>query len=297
VFVSLVTHSLILQTKEVKPAEREVEFVISPDQLKGLLAEVRLQVVDADSQAPIMGDSLQVGPQCQLRRVGPKSEIVLDGLAAGDFDWEIRAPGYEQVFVRFHADPGSTVDLGTIALEKELRVEARVVDLSGAPRSDRIDLCSFDPVTRAIGMARGGIASDGNGALKLEGLGRRTYILRTEDYELLGSDTSTDSRLASGNVLLDMRSGVAPVKLTITLQPTTRLTFTAPDPSLKGLDFRVLDEQGIAIVANIVYGPQPRALALPQGNYRIEVLDAADRPLISKSVTLGSAPVTVELSR
>jgi len=254
-------------------------------------------VVDADSQAPILGDSLQVGPQCQLRREGQRSEVVIGGLGAGDFDWEIRAPGYEQVSVRFHVEPGGSVDLGQIALDKELQVEARVVDATGAPRSDCLDLCSVDPATRSVRLVARGIPSNGEGALKLTCLGRRLYVIRSGDYQLGGERVVTDSILAAGNTLLDLRSGRAPANLTVRLLPVTRLTFTVADPSLKDMPLHVLDEQGISLFSSIVYGAAPRALALPQGSYRMEILDNAGGVVVSKSVTLGGAPLAVELSR
>jgi hypothetical protein len=296
-FVILVSQDLVLQTKEVKAGETEVEFVVSLDELRQLIPEAHVRVVDADSQAPIIADSLQVGPYCQLKPAGPSGEIVLKHFGAGDFDWEIHAPGYERRFVHFHAEPGSTVDLGTITLEKELRAEVLVIDSSGAPCSARIDVCSLDPATHEVALESRGIRSTGDGRLRLEGLGRRLYLLRSDEFQLIGDRVTTDSMLASGNVFLDLRSGSAPANLVIRLQPVTRLTLVVPDLSLKGMQLRVLDERGIAIYSNIVYGLQPRSLALPQGSYRIEVLDAMNRPLIEKSVTLGAGAISLELTR
>jgi len=228
---------------------------------------------------------------------GPDGSVSMGGYGPGDYDWTISAPGYEMLSVKFHADPGASLDLGKIALEPELRVSGTVLDPSGRPCSERLRLGQLDPASGEVRYVHTDLGSGGDGKFELNGLGRRVYVLRAGVADPLEQISASDDWRASDPVLLDLRSGVAPRGLTVQLRSATRMTITVADRSLKYSPLLIRDARGTQVISNVVYGPQPRSFALPPGEYRVQVLVSGGKIALERKVQLGSEPVAVELSR
>jgi hypothetical protein len=101
----------------------------------------------------------------------------------------------------------------------------------------------------------------------------------------------------SGSIALDFRGGAMPSDVVITLVPAGRMSLCVKGEPANGLRFVVTDEQGMDLVSSRFYGSEPRALTLPPGKYRVALIDANKSVLQEQSVTLGSAPMTIELKR
>jgi hypothetical protein len=274
----------------VKPGEDEVRFVISLDDLAASLATIKLQVIDAVTQAPLPGASAMMwgGTYMDGGKYSDSSgNIVIEDREPGEFDLHVSAKGHEEYKAHILADAGVTTDLGQIALDTAIEVEAMVVDGTGAPISTDFSIGTFEPATRALSMERQmGYKSKGDGSLALFGLGRRVYLLGTDG-----------TKWVSGDVLLDLRSGVAPANFVIKLVPATRLVLIVKGEPADHLRFRVTDEQALDLVNGSFYGSGPRPLTLPPGTYKVALLDANKAVLSEKSVTLGSTPMSLELAR
>jgi hypothetical protein len=299
-YVSLLNFHRVLQTKEVKPGDEEVQFVISVEDLLSSMASIHMQIVDADTRAPIQGANVQFwgGPSMGG---GVQSDAdgnaVIESHEPGEFDMHILAQNHEEYVARILADSGTITDMGQIALEKGIRLEAKVVDGLGNPRHEQFELGVLNPSTHALVMKRQrSYHSDGDGLLTVESLGRRVYVLRTSNHDAVNEQDEVVSKLVSGNVLVDLRSGVPPVNCVIQLAPATRMMLLVRGVDTEGLRFRVTDEAGIDLVSSRFYGSGPRPLTLPQAKYRIALLDENMTVLNEQSVTLGSQPITLELS-
>jgi RNA polymerase sigma-70 factor (ECF subfamily) len=300
-YVSLVNYHRVVQTKEVMPGEEEVRFVVSLDDLMATLATIHVQVVDADTQTPLAGANAMLWGGTYMdtgKRSDSSGNIVFEGREPGEFDLHVRAKGYEEYKAHILADSGTTTDLGQIALDKEIQLEAKVVDGSGAPRSERFSLGTFDPATHKLTMEQQrAYQSGGGGLLKLDGLGRRVYVLRTANHDAVNDQDNPETKWVSGDVLVDLRSGTAPANFVVSLVPATRMMIAVKGEPAEGLRFIVMDEQGLDLVSSRFYGTGPRPLTLPQGKYRVALLDANKTVLKEQSVTLGATAQTLELSR
>ncbi len=299
-FVSLANFQHVLQTQVVKPGDEVVTFVLSRDELAASMATIRMEVVDAATLAPLSGADAMLWGGAFMDR-GQESDsngrIVFASREPGAFYLHVGAEGHEEYRAHIRADSGLT-DLGRIALEKALEVEIKVVDSSGAPRNLNFELGTYDPLTGTMSLQeRLSYACTGAGNLKVFGLGRHVYVLRTPNHDGASEKVRDDSKWVSGNVLLDLRSSSAPSSFVITLTRATRVMLLAQGEPAEGLGFRVTDEQGLELVSGRFYGNGPRPLTLPQGGYRVAQLDSSGKVLAEQSVAVGALPLTVALSR
>jgi hypothetical protein len=300
-FVSLVNYHRVLQTRKVEPGEDEVRFVVSLDDLLASMSRIQLQVLDAGTQGPIPGAHalLEGGTYFDGGQASDASgNIVFEAREPGEFDLHVSAKDHEEYTTHILADSGTTTDLGQILLEKEIALAAKVVDATGAPRSERFSMGVLDPATRTLMMERQqSYQSTGEGILELKRLGRRIYVVRTANHDALNDRGKDETKWVSGDVVIDLRSGTAPANLIIRLVPATPVTLSVQGEPADGLRFRVTDEHGLDLVSSRFYGNAPRPLSLPQGAYKVALLDAAKTVLKENSMTLGATPVKLELSR
>lgn len=299
-YVSLVHYHVVLETRRVEPGTDEVVFVLSEDALRASLATIRLRVVDAETDAGIAGVHAMLSGGPGMRPTpgsDAKGTLAIEGCEPGKYDLRVIAKGYESLRIPVIAEPGQITDLGDVMLAKELRVEGRIVDGEGRGVATAFSLGVLDPATRKIDMDRTmGHASDATGAFTLTGLGRRQYVLRTDNLDALNDKDRDDVVWVSGNVFVDTRAG--PITgLEIALHPATLVVLRVGGEPADGLRFRVEDADRNVVVASRFYGPGPRPLRLPAGAYRVALLDAAGVVLAEKSVTVGAQTTEVELAR
>jgi RNA polymerase sigma factor (sigma-70 family) len=300
-FASLVNYQRVLQTQEVKPGQDEVHFVLSIEELAASSATIRMRVVDAESRTPIAGATAALWGGTSLdggERADANGDVVIARREPGNFDLRVQAAGHEKYRVHILADSGIPTELGEIALDKAIPLVAKVVDVLGAPLSESFNLGVFDSATRTLTMDRQVVhRATGDGQLGLDGLGRHVYVLRSTNHDAVNAQGESEGTLVSGNVVLDLRSGTPPANFVVTLVPATRMMLTVKGQTANGLRFLVTDEHGIDLVSSTFYGNGPRPLLLPQGKYRVALLDAEKTILSEQSVTLGATKLTVELTR
>lgn len=300
-FVSLVNYQRVLQTIEVSPGQDEVNFEVSPEDLAVSMASLRMQIIDARSQQPLKGARAMLwgGPTGDGGEVADVSgSIVFDARVPGEFDLHVIALGYEEYKAHICVNPGVLNDLGTITLEKAIPLEIKVVDSTGAPFNSRFSLGVLDPSTGILNMEpQQRWDSEEEGVLKLNHLGRRAYVVRTDNHDAVNDESDESPKWVSGNVLLDLRSGTAPPIFVIKLVPATRVMLVVSGETPDGMRFLVTDEQGLDLVSSRFYGEAPRPLSLPPGNYTLALLDASKTRLKERSLVVGAGPMTVELTR
>lgn len=300
VWVSLLHHQAVLQTLRVDPQQDEVTFIVSPGTLQANLATIRLQAVDAVTGMPI--------PSARVRLRGgmyPDLGVATDqqGLAVlancepGRFDLELRAHGYERLHQTLDAMPGGLVDLGTVTLSPEVCIEGTVVDATGQPLAATFDIGILDPEARSLRwLPHQRLKSGGDGAFRLEGLGRGEYVLRTDNHDAPYDDAWQGVRWVSGNRLLDTRSG-SQTGVEIRLRPASVMVLRVAEAGDQQLRFRVLDELGLALLDGTFHAAAPRPLGLPAGSYRVLLLDARGSTISEHHVTLDSTSSQVDLTR
>jgi RNA polymerase sigma-70 factor (ECF subfamily) len=301
VFVSLLDYHRVLQTIEVKLGDEEVHFVSSADAIVALSATVRMQVVDADTLKPIKGAVVLIesGNGGGGGGAPPSNEdgvVVVKWLDPGQYELRVHSKGYAICSRQFLAEGGPNSDLGQIALEPEVPFEARIVDASGAPFNASFHLGVLDAGTRAVTLDSNMSYGSRGGLLQIVGLGRQIYVLRTDNLDHASEQGDPQTKWVSGNLLLDLRSGTAPANYEIRLAPARRLLILKSG-NLVGLKFRILDEAGLPLAGYRLYESAPSAISLPDGNYRVQLLEPGGKLLSERPVALGPDGATVELSR
>jgi hypothetical protein len=316
--VSLVGNQRVLQATTAEVNDEEVHFVLSLEQYLAGVATVSLQVVDAATLTPISGARVDLeGAARALHGWASDANgmVLIRNHAPGEFQLRVSAPGHEDLTKVFSATPGATTELGQIVLGEEIRFEARVLDATGTSCTARFKLGVLDPTTREITMEwrsseelgdptretttwkQRSYGSDNDGMMRIRHLGRRVYVLRPVDGLRQFSQADASARWTCGNILLDLRSGVAPKGMEVRLERGSLLMLGVKGEEVAGLRYRVFAADGLERLAGVFQHSAPLSLVLPQGSYRVQLLDSGGRPLSEQTVTLGATPLTVELSR
>ena len=301
VCVSLVHYQTVLQTKRVVTSADEVTFVVSPDDLLANLATLRIRVIDAESGLAIPRARVTLGGGACFDpgvATDPEGIATIERREPGRFDLKVTAESYELFRSPVAALPGELTDLGTVALEKEATVEGRVLDLEDHPVAASFSLGIVDPEDHSIHWFRGEeFTSSGAGHLEIRGLGRKAYVLRTNNHDLPDDGGWRGVTWVSGNVPVDLRAG-SMAGLEIHLQPASKLVLRDVAGGVgDAMRFRVADELGQELVAGLLHGSEPRPLALPVGSYVVSLSDARGEVLSERAVTLGSEAVDIDLAR
>ena len=95
----------------------------------------------------------------------------------------------------------------------------------------------------------------------------------------------------------DRKTRSAPSTFVVTLARPTHVMLFARSDQTDGLNFRVFDQLGLELEAGHFYGHSPRQLMLPQGGCRMALLDGSGLLLSEQTVTIGTRPMTVVLTR
>jgi hypothetical protein len=300
VYVSLVCHNVVLQSKLVAGGQDEVTFVQSPEDLLASLATIRVRIVDSTTELPIERARVMLrGGTYSSEGVATDQQgiAIIDRREPGLFDLQVSAKGYEKFRRSIDALPGEVADLGTIELEREVVVEGRVSGPGDHALAMPFSLGVLDPSDRSIRWFRqDGFASRADGTFEIRGLGRAEYVIRTSNHDAANRGAWEGPQCMSGNVLVDTRTG--PISgLEVCVRPASRLVLHFTGRVADGMRLRVADDDGIELVTSVVNGSEPRSLELPAGRYGVSVLDSRASVLSVRSVVLGSETLELDLAR
>ena len=298
-FVSLLDYHRVLQTREVKRGDTAVRFVVSAE-IAALLVTLKIRIVDAGTLEPIKGVSAMVDSKSGGRGTRPSDEngmIAVKALDPGEYEVRVQSKDYASASRKILAQAPEDSDPVQIALEPGVAFEARVVDGNGAPFDATFNMGVLEgqPGDLVVEPNRG-IGTRG-GLLQPWGFGRHLYVLRTDNHGYSRASDDERTKWVSGNVLVDLRSGMAPANFEIRLKPARRLVIVVKDDNAVGLRFQVLDERGLGVVGSRLFRTAPFGVSLPDGSYKVQLLDSDRKLLCEKPVTLGGSGATVELSR
>ena len=299
-FVSLMNGARVLQTKSASSGADEVSFVVSPEDVLASAVTIRLQVIDAETHAALSGAFVRISVVSRgfTAQSDAQGIVLLEGAEPAEYSLWISTADHADHRRRFLAQAGATTDLGQIVLDKAVALELSVVGPDGRPKAGNFSVGVLDPGSRTLELELGhAYAASAEGVLRLPGLARQVYVLRSSINDGWNQTGDMTGQFASGNLVLDLRSGVAPVKQVIRLVSATPISLCVPKGPQKGLGFRVIDDQGLVAAENRFYSEAPYPLALPPGAYRVLLLDVDKRVLSELPLTLDAKPRSVELSR
>jgi RNA polymerase sigma factor (sigma-70 family) len=300
-YISLLNWHAVLQTKQVQPGDEEVHFVLRPEDVLASTASVRVQVLDSDGQKPLAGAHVGLvgrGEEEAGAQTGPDGFANLEKILPIDGQLVVSAPNHARVSLPARALPGVLTDLGQVVLDSGLTLNARVTNPAGEPVSANFLLLRFDHSTgKHVADEEHTYSSSVEGLLTIPDLGREPYLLRTSNLDAFNDQGPEGTKFVSTNIAVDLRTGLAPNALEIRLVPASTLTLILHGETNEHMGFRVADAQDHTLVAGRFWWLTPYPLSLPPGAYRVEFLEPDGTLISAKAVTLGSTPMTVELSR
>ena len=224
-----------------------------------------------------------------------QGEAVLENRDPGRHTLEITPKGYARHRQVFEVARGAAIDLGTIALERETRIQGRCLDADGKGVETRLSLASLLPdgsQERERGRA---FSTDADGEFLFRGLRRGRYAIATYgDDEFSTPGRPFETSWVSGNVVVETFSG--PVDdLEIRLIRPTQVSIQGPKQEWEALRFAVVDRNGLWLRRQRFYSATPKRLKLPPGPYVLEVTDAQGELLQRRPFSVGTEPVTLRV--
>jgi hypothetical protein len=297
-WVSLVHYHHVLASQRIEPGQEEVVFVVSSDALVAGLATVQVKVLDAASGLPLPGAKVSLqGHGGYERETSPDAEgiAIMKDRMPGRFELLVRADGYERCRVPVDAEPGVVTDLGVVALNAEVTLRGFVFDGEGLPLAAEFTMGRVDPADRSIRWHRAEtFKSAADGSYEMRGLGRHEYVIRSSNQAALNAEDAPGAVWVSGVIPCDLRTGSL-AAFDVRMRPASRLVLQVADGRADGLKFRVLDAEGRESLSSRFYGPGPRKLFLPEGRYRVLLLDPGDQVLAEQSTTLDAGTARLVL--
>jgi len=198
VWVSLLARHVVLATQQVPLGATEIVFVMPVAAAQGVLGEVRLTVVDAESGEPLLNARVDLSDSQSSGGGSP-----VDGMGSVHFveqlpgllELTINAPGHESLRRAVTVASGTPTDLGEVPLDVATALGGRVVDTLGAPVALRLHAVPVDRFDRDADLCRRQSwqsGSDGRFTFPLQG--RERYVLETSDRDWVVRPQVLDAR-------------------------------------------------------------------------------------------------------
>jgi hypothetical protein len=288
VHATLVLGEFALQTRVVPPGADEVTFEVTKEFTDKLLGEVRLRVVDGDTDAPPARVNVTLGQRLAGRkgsRREPNGEMAFQEVLAGSLTLTISAEDREIVTERVLVKPGTTTDLGLYRLQPFSLVEAKVVDDAGEPAQVHFNAFPLDryAATRET-LGQRFFRSDVEGRLEIDSLGRGRYLILANDRDW-----------QSVPVLADTTHG-NPKDLEIRVSKGTPVAVRLRADPLPAARLEIRTREGLPVADRRCRDRDPMKFKLVPGTYSVELWDG-ETWLASESLTVGAEPVRVYFPR
>jgi hypothetical protein len=228
-FLSACVGDVVLDTRYVKDDGEDVTFVISLDQLRESMHDVRVRVLDADSGEPITSAKAQFAyPTVNAMHADPvdaHGEVVFEQRPAGRWTLLVQAPDYETVNELITVATEGDTEL-VYRLARGVSIEGTIVGASGGSAPMWFELVAVERFDASHQPQRA-ISSNSSDHFELKFVGRAKYVLRPSQF----TDTRAGKARCFGfkPLIVDTRDG-SKRGLVIQALPLTTVTLRA-DPS------------------------------------------------------------------
>jgi hypothetical protein len=283
--VALLLRHVVLDQQRVEPGQGEVRFVVAPDAVKKLLGSATVRVVDATTQQPIAGARVGLTTSSAFgggQPVDAEGRARVEYLSPGLMRLTINAKDYEALQTTVRIEPGGTLDLGTIPLDKALPLTGRVVDAAGKPATAEVrwtELKWRNTPTEFVTNRSARIEADGTFSLMGTGPGRIAVSAHAPD----------------GQVAVGVFDNPPAQPVLLQLQPACALKITRPKDPLRTFTVTVFGAGRQPVAAVTLEREHPAMLSLPAGRYAFDVHDDAGHLTQSGDVDLGAGGATLEV--
>ncbi|MFN0006512.1 MAG: hypothetical protein ACKVXR_01290 [Planctomycetota bacterium] len=287
-YASLVLGEFAIQTRVVPPGAHEVTFEIPRDLVEKLPGEVRLRVVDGDTDAPPVWVNINLGQRLAGRRGTrrePNGEVVFEEVLPGSVNLTILAEGREVVAERVLVEPGGVTDLGVYRLQPFSLIRAKVVDDAGEPARVQFNVFPFDRYasTRET-LGKRFFRSNADGRLEIDSVGRGRYLI-----------VANEGGWVSIPALADTTSGT-PADLEIRVSKGTPVAVRLRADPLPAARLEIRTRSGLPVAERKCRDRDPMRFTLVPGSYSVELWDG-ETWLASETLAVGAEPVRIYFPR
>lgn len=283
--VALLLRHVVIDQQRVEPGQGEVRFVVAPDAVKKLLGSATVRVVDATTQQPIAGARVALTTSSAFSGGQPadaEGRARVENLSPGLMRLMINAKDYEALQMTVRIEPGATLDLGAIPLDKAMPLTGRVVDAAGKPATAEVrwtELKWRNAPTEFVTNRSARIEADGTFSLYGTGPGRIAVSAHAPD----------------GQVAVGVFDNPPAQPVLLQLQPACALKITRPKDPLRTFTVTVFGAGRQPVAAVTLEREHPAMLSLPAGRHAFEVHDDTGRLTQSGDVDLGAGGATLEV--
>ncbi len=283
--VALLLRHVVLAQQRVEPGQGEVRFVVATDAVKKLLGSATVRVVDATTQQPIAGARVAWTTSSAFSGGQPadaEGRARVENLSPGLMRLMINAKDYEALQTTVRIEPGATLDLGAIPIDKAMPLTGRVVDAAGKPATAVVrwtELKWRNAPTEFVTNRSARIEADGTFSLYGTGPGRIAVSAHAPD----------------GQVAVGVFDNPPAQPVLLQLQPACALKITRPKDPLRTFTVTVFGAGRQPVAAVTLEREHPAMLSLPAGRHAFEVHDDTGRLTQSGDVDLGAGGATLEV--
>ena len=286
-YVSACIENVVLRTEYAPAGTEQVEFVLTPEDVRQLRGRLRLRIADADTGAPVTVGRVGLHANGNFGTgdeiIQPDGTVEFADLTPGPRHLSIVCRGYEWVVEQVWIDPGRETNLGVFRLNRPISIAGTAVDEFGAPVRAWI---SVWPIERYESSQR--IAdkfcwhADGEGNFRIQPAGRKRYLLRANDEEW-----------ASETAIVDASDGpVENVRLRVARGVPLTVSFGAEVQ--RGSRLLVHDMEGHPVGERPVLPGGSAKIGVRPGRYRVR-MEFDGEANEDRTVVVGTEPVLIAM--
>lgn len=280
----------VLASARIDARTRELVLVIDPDRMQATLGALRFRLLDAPTREPIAQAGVRLYECSTGEWANPVIAELDQGrferlrLPPGEYQLQIRVPGFEHPVRTVRIEPGRATDMGDLLVTEGGLVRGRVVDETGGGVSVRL---VWSPVETGDGPTYvGGTRSNNDGGFALAELPVRGVLLLIDDPEW---------------ALDPVPIRALPVEaqdaepLDFVARRGTRVTVRQRLAGDAELDLLLRRADGTAIWSTHDLQPATHAMRLVPGTYTLEARRDG-MPLMTRAIEVVSEPLQIDLA-
>ena len=287
VYVSACVENVVLQTQYAPAGTEEVEFVLTPEDVRATRGSLRLRIADAETGKPVTVGRVGLHANGNFGTgdeiIQPDGTVEFADLPPGPRHLSIVCRGYEWVVEQIWIEAGRETNLGVLRLHRPITIAGTAVDEHGTPVRAWVSVWPIESYEATQRIAdKFCWHADEEGRFTIRPAGRKRYLLRANDEQWASESAIVD---ASDGPVENVRLRVARgVPLTVSFGQEVQ----------RGSRLLVHDMQGHPVAERAVLPGGTARIGVRPGRYRLRMeFDWESHD--DRTVDVGSEPLLVAM--
>jgi len=287
VYVSACVENVVLATQFAPAGTEQVEFVLTPEDVRATRGSLRLRIADAETGRPVTEGRVGLHANGSFGMGDPiiqqDGTVEFADLPPGPRHLSIVCRGYEWVVEQVWIDAGLETNLGVLRLNRPISIAGTAVDEAGDPVRAWISVWPIESYEASQRIAdKFCWHADHDGQFRIQPAGRKRYLLRANDEEW-----------ASESAIVDASEGpVENVRLRVARGVPLTVSFGAEVQ--RGSRLLVHDMQGHPVGERPVLPGGCARIGVHPGRYRVR-MEFDGEPHEDRMVDVGTEPVLIAM--